>query len=71
MVTVMTDPDYTPFVIKASAIVTNTGGMLCHAAIVSRELRKPCVVGTKNATTVLKDGMMVTVDGLKGIIYSQ
>ncbi len=69
LVAVMTNPDMVPAMRKASAIVTNEGGLTCHAAIVSRELGVPAVVGTKNATEVLKDGMLVTVDGEKGIVY--
>lgn len=69
LVAVMTTPDMVPAMKKASAIVTDEGGMTCHAAIVSRELGVPAVVGTKNATKVLKDGMLVTVDGEKGIVY--
>lgn len=69
LVAVMTTPDMVPAMKRASAIVTDEGGMTCHAAIVSRELGVPAVVGTKNATEVLKDGMVVTVDGEKGIVY--
>jgi len=69
LVAVMTTPDMVPAMKKASAIVTDEGGMTCHAAIVSRELGVPAVVGTKNATKVLKDGMLVTVDGERGIVY--
>ncbi len=69
LVTVMTNPDYEPLMAKAAAIVTDEGGHLSHAAIVSRELGKPAVVGTTNATKVLKDGMIVTVDGTHGIVY--
>jgi pyruvate,water dikinase len=69
LVTDMTTPDFVPAMKKAAAIVTNTGGMTSHAAIVSRELGIPCVVGAGNATEVLKDGMEVTVDGMHGIIY--
>ncbi len=69
MVTVMTMPDMVPGMRRAGAIVTDEGGMACHAAIVSRELGCPAVVGTKKATKVLKDGMTVTVDGSKGIVY--
>lgn len=61
----MTTPDMVPAMKRASAIVTDEGGTTCHAAIVSRELGVPAVVGTKNATKVLKDGMLVTVDGEK------
>jgi len=70
LVTVMTSPDMVPAMRKAAAIVTDEGGMTCHAAIVSRELGVPAVVGTKNATKVLKDDMLVTVDGEKGVIYA-
>ena len=69
LVTEMTTPDFVPGMKKAAAIVTDTGGMTSHAAIVSRELGVPCVVGTGNATTVLKDGMDISVDGSHGIIY--
>jgi pyruvate,water dikinase len=69
MVTKMTMPDMVPGMKRAGAIVTDEGGMACHAAIVSRELGCPAVVGTKKATTVLKEGMEITVDGGKGIIY--
>jgi len=69
LVTTMTTPDVVPAMKRASAIVTDEGGMTCHAAIVSRELGVPAVVGTKEATKVLKDGMVVTVDGEKGVVY--
>ncbi len=69
LVTTMTTPDMVPAMKRAAAIVTDEGGMTCHAAIVSRELGVPAVVGTKEATKILKDGMVVTVDGEKGIIY--
>jgi pyruvate,water dikinase len=69
LVAAMTTPDWVPLMKKASAIVTDGGGMTCHAAIVSREMGLPCVVGTRNATKVLTDGMLVTVDGTHGIVY--
>jgi len=69
MVTKMTMPDMVPGMKRAGAIVTDEGGMACHAAIVSRELGCPAVVGTKKATSVLKDGMEITVDGSKGMVY--
>lgn len=53
---------------KAAAFVTNEGGIICHAAIVARELGKPCIVGTKIATKVLKDGDYVEVDANKGVV---
>lgn len=64
----MTSPDYVPAMRRAAAIVTDEGGLLSHAAIISREFSKPCVVGTKIATKVLKDGYLVEVDANKGII---
>ncbi len=70
LVAKMTTPDFVPAMKKASAIVTDEGGMTSHAAIVSRELGIPCIVGTGNATEVLKEGMEITVDGSGGIVYS-
>ncbi|WFO74529.1 phosphoenolpyruvate synthase [Desulfurococcaceae archaeon MEX13E-LK6-19] len=69
LVTKMTDPDWVPLMKKAAAIVTDEGGMTSHAAIVSRELGIPCIVGTGNATQVIKTGMEVTVDGSRGVVY--
>ncbi len=71
LVTGMTDPDWEPIMKIASAIVTDKGGRTSHAAIVSRELGIPCIVGTENATKKLKTGQMITVDttGAEGIIY--
>lgn len=69
LVTTMTNPDMVPAMKRASAIVTDEGGRTCHAAIVSRELGIPAVVGTKEATKVLKDGMLVTVDGTRGVVF--
>jgi pyruvate,water dikinase len=69
LVTKMTDPDWVPLMKKAAAIVTDEGGMTSHAAIVSRELGVPAIVGTGNATQVIKSGMEVTVDGGKGVVY--
>jgi len=72
LVTDMTDPDWEPVMKRASAIVTNRGGRTCHAAIIARELGIPAVVGTGNATTVLKDGTEVTVscaEGDTGFVY--
>jgi phosphohistidine swiveling domain-containing protein len=63
-----TSPDLILAMKKASAIVTNTGGLICHAAIVARELKIPCVVGTGNATLVFKDGDLVEVDATQGVI---
>ena len=72
LVTDKTDPDWEPIMKKAAAIVTNRGGRTCHAAIVSRELGLPAIVGTENATEVLKDGQPVTVscaEGEIGFVY--
>ena len=69
LVTGMTDPDFVPFMKMASAIVTDKGGITSHAAIVSRELNIPCVVGTENATQVMKTGKEYTVDSRNGIVY--
>lgn len=69
MVTTMTHPDMVPAMSRAGAIVTDEGGMTCHAAIVSRELGTPCVVGTGDATSLLEEGMLVTVNGTTGIVY--
>jgi phosphoenolpyruvate synthase/pyruvate phosphate dikinase len=68
LVTGMTRPEYLPLMHKAAAFVTDAGGMLSHAAITARELKKPCIVGTKFATKVLKDGDKVEVDADKGIV---
>ena len=68
LVTHMTSPDWVPVMRRAAAVVTDTGGMTSHAAIVSRELGIPCVVGTVSATTRLATGMVVTVDGSAGTV---
>ena len=64
----MTAPDWVPLMRRAAAIVTDSGGMTCHAAIVSRELGIPCVVGTGDATKTLRDGEIVTVDATRGVV---
>ncbi len=69
LVTEMTTPDFVPAMKKAKAIVTDTGGRTCHAAIVSRELGIPCVVGTGIGTHILKNSQIITVDGAKGLVY--
>ncbi len=63
-----TSPEYMPAIIKSRAIVTDEGGMLSHAAIISRELKKPCIIGTKIATKVLHDGDFIEVDANKGVV---
>jgi len=68
LVAPMTTPDYMPIMKKASAFITDEGGITCHAAIVARELGKPCIIGTKIATKVLKDGDLVEVDADKGVV---
>lgn len=64
----MTTPDFAPIMKEAGAIITDEGGITCHAAIVSRELGIPCIIGTKIATKVLKDGDLVEVDADRGIV---
>ncbi|HEX6117046.1 MAG TPA: phosphoenolpyruvate synthase [Solirubrobacterales bacterium] len=68
LVTHMTAPDWVPLMRRSAAIVTDSGGMTCHAAIVSRELGIPCVVGTADATSKLRDGELVTVDAGEGVV---
>ncbi|MEW5808781.1 MAG: phosphoenolpyruvate synthase [Actinomycetota bacterium] len=70
LVAQMTNPDWLPTIRRAAALVTDTGGMTCHAAIVARELGVPCVVGTRTATRDLHDGTVVTVDGARGEVVS-
>jgi len=69
LVTTMTTPDMVPAMSRASAIVTDEGGMTCHAAIVSRELGVPCVVGTREATKKIAEGSTITVDGKTGQVF--
>lgn len=69
MVTTMTTPDMVPAMKRATGIVTDEGGVTCHAAIISRELGIPCVVGTGDATNTLKENSEVTADGKKGLVY--
>ena len=72
LVTDKTDPDWEPIMKQAAAIITNRGGRTCHAAIVSRELGVPAVVGTEHGTDVLRDGQLVTVscaEGETGLVY--
>lgn len=68
LVTGMTRPEFLPLMQKASAFVTDAGGMLSHAAIVARELKKPCIIGTEYATRILEDGDLVEVDADKGVV---
>jgi len=70
LVTKMTMPDFVPAMQRAAAIITDEGGMTSHAAIVSREMGTPCIVGTEHATHVLRDGQIVTVHALRGIVYA-
>jgi pyruvate,water dikinase len=69
LVTEMTSPLFIPVMKKAGAVVTDIGGLLCHAAIVSREFGIPCIVNTGNGTQILKDGQSITVNATKGEIY--
>lgn len=68
LVSSMTIPDFLPAMKKAAAIVTNEGGILCHAAILARELQKPCITGTRFATHILRDGDYIEVDAINGIV---
>ena len=70
LVTPMTDPDSVPAMERSAAVVTERGGMLCHAAIVCREMNKPCVVGTANATTTLTTGVRVRVCASRGLVLA-
>ena len=69
MVTTMTTPDMVPAMKRSSGIVTDEGGVTCHASIISRELGIPCVVGTGDATSILKEDTGVTIDGKKGLVF--
>ena len=68
LVTTMTDPSIMPFIRNCLALVTDQGGLTSHAAIVSREMHIPCIVGTKNGTEIIKDGSMIEVDADRGVI---
>jgi len=68
LVTNQTTPDFVPIIKKAAAIVTEQGGITSHAAIVSREMKKPCIIGTKVATSVLLNGEIVEIDAHNGIV---
>ncbi len=69
LVAAMTSPDWAPVMRRAGAVVTDGGGITCHAAILSRELGVPCIVGTGDATATLHDGMVVTVDAERGVVF--
>jgi phosphohistidine swiveling domain-containing protein len=68
LVTYMTSPDFLQAMKKSAAFVTNEGGLTCHAAIIARELKKPCVIGTKIATKIIKDGDLIEVDANQGLV---
>ena len=68
LVTTMTSVDFVPIMGRAAAFVTNEGGITSDASIVSREMGKPCIIGTRNATQILKDGDLVEVDADKGVV---
>jgi pyruvate,water dikinase len=70
LVTTMTNPDYVPFMKLSGAIVTDKGGVTCHAAIVSRELGIPCIVATETGTKVMETGESYTVDARSGVVYA-
>jgi pyruvate,water dikinase len=69
LVTKMTTPDMVVTMSRSVAVVTDEGGVTCHASIVGREMGLPVIVGTQNATKILKDGMIVTVDAFNGLVY--
>jgi pyruvate,water dikinase len=71
LITKMTNPDWVPYMKIASAIITDEGGMTCHAAIISREMGIPCIVGTHNSTEIFQkmQGVTVSVDGSRGVVY--
>jgi len=71
LVAPLTNPQLITAILQASAIVTEIGGPLSHAAIVARELGIPCIVGVKNATKILKDNMEIIVNGNEGIIFQE
>lgn len=71
IVTERTEPEHEPYVAKAEAIVTDLGGKFCPAAITAKRLGIPAVTGTGDATSVLKDGQTVVVDGTEGVVYTQ
>jgi pyruvate,water dikinase len=68
LVTSMTNPHMVPIMKKAAAFVTDEGGITSHAAIIAREMKKPCIIGTKLATQVLKDGDLIKVDANNGVV---
>lgn len=68
LVTIMTDPDFVPSLSKVAGIVTDYGGITCHASIISREMKIPCIVATKHATEVFKDGDLIEIDDKKSIV---
>lgn len=68
LVTTMTTPRFTSIMKMAAGIITDEGGITCHASIIARELKKPCIVGCKNATEILKDNMKVELDAINGIV---
>jgi pyruvate, water dikinase len=69
LVAPMTNPDWVPTIRRASGVITDEGGMTCHAAIVARELGVPCIVGARTATTSLRTGQVVTIDGATGEVF--
>lgn len=71
LITDETDAGFLPVMVKAKAIITDFGGILCHAAIISRELKIPCIVGTKIATQILKDGDKIEIDIKNGTVKIQ
>jgi phosphoenolpyruvate synthase/pyruvate phosphate dikinase len=68
LVTSMTRPEFVPLMKRAAAVITDEGGVTCHAAIIARELKLPCIIGTRQATRVLRDGDLVEMDAVRGIV---
>ena len=68
LVTGMTTPDFMPVIKKSAGFITDEGGITCHAAIVAREMKKPCIIGTRIATEILKDGNLVELDANSGMV---
>jgi len=71
LVVEMTGPLYMEAMMRAGGVITNIGGLLCHAAIVSRELKIPCIVGARDATNTLQDGQTVLLDATKGEVRDE
>lgn len=71
LITRMTDPSFVPAMMNSIGVITDIGGVTCHAAIISRELGIPCIVGTKNATEKIVSGQKLVLDANKGVVYEK